>query len=698
MRTCSATLILSLLLVGSVQAQLPLVHLDRIYPMGGAPGSQVAVEIGGRDLDEVKRLWFDHPGFKADFVEANKFKITIAADVPPGTYEVRAVGKHGISGSRLFAVGRGLTEVLEVKPNDAPDKPQAVPLDVVVNGNSLANGYSHFRFSAKKGQRITIEVQAFRLDSLLRPILTLFAPDGRLLARSQPYFHRIDPLIDFQVPMDGDYVLRLNDATFQGDLPYRLIISRLPWIETAFPPAVEPGKPVALTLWGRNLPGDPPQERLQVLWTAPAPTAWNRLSFIEHPASCAWNTRSLQCWPPGITNALHPISLVPADRPVTLEHEPNDTPETAQALNLPALVCGRFDKPFDIDYYSFTAKVGEQVAVDLVCERMGCPGDPLVVILDANGNKVAKFDDQGITSRGLTQLNRDPNGVFGIPADGTYRVMVQERTGKGGTRFQYVLRLGPPEPDFYPVVYHETENDPTCPQVRQKGAAVYELCLNRRDGFAAPVTIEADGLPKGLSCPPIHLGPQVDIAALVLTAAPDAPLGPSTIRLKAWSEINGKRVERSVGCVQRRFTGDGSKSASRASREICLAIGSPAPYRLSVPGSPISVKAGATAEVKVTVERCWADFHDKVGINGFNLPPGFEVTPAEIPEGKSETTVKINLTAEVPPSTYSVVLRGDASVPYQPDPAGAKMPVRVSDPAPPVTVVVTAPPKPEEGK
>src|SRR5256885_17250271 len=93
---------------GHCLAQLPHIRLDRIFPLGGQAGSTVSLEITGKDLDDVKALHFDHPGFKAEFVKPNQFRVTITAETPVGTYDVRAVGKYGISGSRLFAGSRGL--------------------------------------------------------------------------------------------------------------------------------------------------------------------------------------------------------------------------------------------------------------------------------------------------------------------------------------------------------------------------------------------------------------------------------------------------------------------------------------------------------------------------------------------------------------------------------------------------------------
>src|SRR4051794_8211684 len=150
---------------GEARAQLPHVRLDRVFPLGGRAGSEVMLEIAGKDLDDVEALHFDHRGFKAERVKPNQFRVTVAAGVPAGTYDLRAVGRYGISGGRLFAVSHGLTEVREAEPNDTPAQAQAVPMNSAVNGTCDGNGDDFFRFPARKGERVTIDCQAFRLDS-----------------------------------------------------------------------------------------------------------------------------------------------------------------------------------------------------------------------------------------------------------------------------------------------------------------------------------------------------------------------------------------------------------------------------------------------------------------------------------------------------------------------------------------------------
>src|ERR1700720_1409776 len=69
-------LVLTLAILPSyAHAQLPLIRLDRITPLGGLAGSEVTLDIAGRDLEEAKTLHFDHPGLKATWLKDRQFKI-----------------------------------------------------------------------------------------------------------------------------------------------------------------------------------------------------------------------------------------------------------------------------------------------------------------------------------------------------------------------------------------------------------------------------------------------------------------------------------------------------------------------------------------------------------------------------------------------------------------------------------------------
>jgi hypothetical protein len=149
-------------------------------------------------------------------------------------------------------------------------------------------------------------------------------------------------------------------------------------------------------------------------------------------------------------------------------------------------------------------------------------------------------------------------------------------------------------------------------------------------------------------------------------------------------------MESDVRCSQRRWAID-NINTSRVCREICLAVRPTAPYGLRMPDGKVTVAAGGTFEAKVAVARHWPDFKGKVQLNGLNLPPGFNLSATDLPADRDEVTIKCAVAANVPPGIYTVVLRGDAQVPFNRDPKAMVRPnVRVADPSSPLTVTVTA--------
>ena len=105
--------LLLFVLAAPAAAQLPQARLDRLFPLGGACGTQVIVKVEGKDLDDLTSLHLDRTDIKVEKLKPDQFRLTIPADATAGTVEVRTVGRFGISGSRLFAVTKGLAEVAE---------------------------------------------------------------------------------------------------------------------------------------------------------------------------------------------------------------------------------------------------------------------------------------------------------------------------------------------------------------------------------------------------------------------------------------------------------------------------------------------------------------------------------------------------------------------------------------------------------
>src|SRR5207253_1550264 len=107
------------------------------------------------------------PGIKVlkiDAAKTNSIKaqIQIAADCPFGEYHLRLRTAGGISELRTFQVGP-FPVVNEIEPNNASTNAQKIALNTTVSGNIASEDIDYFTVTAKKGERISAEVEGIRL-------------------------------------------------------------------------------------------------------------------------------------------------------------------------------------------------------------------------------------------------------------------------------------------------------------------------------------------------------------------------------------------------------------------------------------------------------------------------------------------------------------------------------------------------------
>jgi hypothetical protein len=693
MRTLS---VLSLLVIATAaSAELPVPRLDRITPLGAAAGSSVEVEVSGADLEEANRMLFDHPGIKAEHVKDRKFKVSVAAEVPEGTYDVRVVGKYGVSSPRLFAVSHGLIEVAEKGPNNEPATAQAVLVNSVINGASNQGKDGVFRFPAKKGQRIVVECFAQRLDSQLDGSMTLTDKNGKQLASNRGYFGR-DPLVEFVAPADGDYFVTLHDLAYLGGHPYRLLITDRPHVENVFPRALERGKATTITVFGRNLGPDAkpsslivndlPLEELKVTITSPD-DIWDRrrFHFTEHPTGHSVLPTAATCTLTGFQ--YRGVPMLVTDTPVTLEQEPNNDKDHAQPLTLPAVVSGRFDKERDADWYTLEPTETGPHSFEVYCERIGGRADPYLVILDDKDARIAELDDYGMRINAFDGLLRDAAGVVNLTAKKKYKVLVQDRYQRGGPRFQYVLTIRKAVPDFYPAVIHSQNPGPAGITVGRGGAVYLDVVIHNKEGFNGPITITAEDLPKGLHAAPTIINND-SRGVVVLWADADAPDWVGPVKLTATAKRGDETLIREVRPYTRVSTST-QLSSSRPTRELIVAVRENAPFHVAPTMDRIEVEAGKKIEVKLQCQRIWPDFKAAVNVTPLSFPGPIKTGTLSIAADKSEATATIDVQPNAKPGEYVLTLQTQAQVPFTKDAkAGAKPNTLVTLPSRPITLVV----------
>lgn len=686
----------------TARAELPSVRLDRIQPLGAAVGTSIELQVLAADAEDAKQLWFDHPGLAAEFVSPGKFKVNVAADVPDGTYDVRLLGRFGVSNPRLFAVSHGLADAAEKEPNNTPAEAQSVAINVAINGAIDGDGQDFFRFAARAGQRLTLDCQAGKLDSELDGSMSVLAANGAVLATSSDY-HGRDPLVDFVCPADGEYLIELHDLSYRGGYPYRLLITDRPFVENVSPRAVEPGKAVELVALGRNFGtagqrsiwqvDERPLEEYRFRFTPPADAA-GVYRFLEHPtdhtvlptaATCT--LRGLQVGVPVNGGAMPPVTLLAADGPVTLEQEANDTPEKPQALTLPATVSGRFDRPRDADWFELSPAEAGRYDIQVYSERIAGQADPFVVVRDDQGNRINEFDDFGHRMNAFDGHLRDPVGSVELAAGRKYRLLVQDRYGRGGARYQYVLTVHRSKPDFFVAAIHSANPGPAGLTVWQGGAAYLDLVIHREDGYSGPITIAAENLPPGLHVPEVKI-PNDTRAPLVVWADANAPAWHGNLRLVATGMQGQTKLVREVRPYTRVWNNP-SMGSSRPTRELAAAVVEKAPYALRISPDRAQVAINGKLELKVAVTRYWPEFKAPIRLIGLGLPGGFKFDETEIAADVAEKTCVLDI-GNMQPGEYTLTLLGQAQVPFKKDPMAKEAPnTLVSMPSVPLTIIVT---------
>jgi hypothetical protein len=338
-------------------------------------------------------------------------KVTIGQQAEPGTRELRIGATAGITNPILLQVGQlaeYTREPAKVPPafnvvNGAtpPVRAQAraaepavnVTLPTIINGQMMPGAIDRYTFHALKGQHLVASANARELIPYIsdavpgwfQATLTLRDAASKQVAYADHYYFHPDPVIQYEVPADGDYTLEIHDSIFRGreDFVYRISLGELPSLTAAFP------------LGGKG---------------------WRR------PGSPAL--------------------------PEAFAKEPINKKEKAQKIKLPLTVNGRIAKPGDWDFFRFDGKAGEEIVAEVIARRLESPLDSVLVLTDAAGKQLAVNDDFEDKGSGLLTHQADSRICFKLRAKGTYYLQLGDIQHQGGPEYAYRLRVSHPDPDF----------------------------------------------------------------------------------------------------------------------------------------------------------------------------------------------------------------------------------------------------------
>lgn len=218
------------------------------YPLAMTPGQKTHMMLRGLRLNTISNIWLVEGEkrtelkikLKADSKPPDKYDAKIAGDTKadidielpaetaPGSVKLIAVNEGGESQAYELQVIAKDQFVAEKGPNDSFKNAQPITQNQTilggVTGNNQVDVYS---YTGKAGEKITIDVLAARLGSALDPCITLFDPNRNIITMVddiQGEKPSRDCSVTLTLPMDGTYLIVLQDALDRGDQAHSYLL------------------------------------------------------------------------------------------------------------------------------------------------------------------------------------------------------------------------------------------------------------------------------------------------------------------------------------------------------------------------------------------------------------------------------------------------------------------------------------------
>ncbi|HWG42333.1 MAG TPA: PPC domain-containing protein [Gemmataceae bacterium] len=616
--------------------------LGGIAPRGGQRGSEIVLSFNGARLGDTQEVLLYSPGFsvsKLQVVNDNQIKATvkIAPDCQLGEHAMRLRTATGISELRTFWVG-ALPTVEEKEPNSDFATPQKIAMNVTVHGIIQSEDVDYFLVEAKKGQRLTAEIEGMRLgNTLFDPYVAIMDSKRFELATSDDApLLRQDAVASIVVPADGTYVIQVRESAYGGNgaCAYRLHVGTFPRPQAVLPAGGKRGDEVAVRFLG-----DPAGEFTQKIKVPTTPT--DKFGVFAQDTN-------------GISPS--PIPFRVSEYGNVLEVEPNNTHPAATKAELPLAFNGIISTPGDVDCFRFMAKKGQTFDVHCWARRLGSPLDPVMTLSYFNGGAVASNDDA---------IGPDSYFRFTAPQDKEYVISVTDHLGKGGPTYFYRV-------EFTPVKPVATVSIPKAVQYSQerqtiavpRGNRMATLLSVRRENFGGELVLGAQELPAGVTLNAENMPANLDVVPVVFEATAAAPLGGKLTALTARPVDPKQTIESRFTQTVELITGAPGQSIywKRDSSRTVVAATAEAPYSIRIVEPKVPLVQNGSMNLKIVAERK-AGFTAPITITPLFNPPGVgSASSVTIAANQTETVLPMNAAGNAQVRKWKTAVLGVATV------------------------------------
>lgn len=615
-------------------------------------------------------------------------RVTIAPDAESSRRELRIATGQALSNPLVFYVGQlpefseklskaiseqksAIAKTMILGKNRKAATETDITLPAVVNGQILPGEIDRFRFTATKGQRLVVAAAARELIPYIpdavpgwfQATLALYDANGKELAYDDDFRFNPDPVLFYQIPADGQYVVAIKDGIYRGreDFVYRITIGELPFVTSIFPLGGKAGGVTTARLAGWNL-------------------AANSMKVDDKQRDPG--IYSLATHKQGIASNVVPFKV--DSLPEGIEKEANNDIASAQRVTLPTIVNGRINQPDDADVFAFEGRAGAEVVAEVHARRLNSPVDSYLKLTDATGKVLAENDDHQDKGAGLTTHHADSYLRATLPSDGVYYVHLVDAQHSGGPEYAYRLRISAPQPDFALRVV------PSSITVRGTSTVPVTIYALRKDGFAGEIALEEVDAPPGVTIRGARVPAGQDMVRVTLTVPPQRGKEPFTLQVQGKATVDGRDLIHAAVPAEDMMQAFEYRHLVPSQELAVAAMGKAlaTPIRI-LSDLPLRIPVGGTVQLKIT--NPFGKYSRQLEMELSDPPAGISIQKvtmsrdtAEIviqsDSTKTETGLKGNLIVSVLPEK-------PAASPKSKPQAGARKVVLATLPAIPFEVV-----------
>ncbi|MEX2113597.1 MAG: PPC domain-containing protein [Pirellulales bacterium] len=627
------------LLLGMGAAMAAVPSVGGSSPYGAQRGTEVEVQFNGARLGDAQQIFFYEPGITVNHIEpagdnACKAKLAIAADCRLGLHKLRIRTATGISNLRTFSVGT-LPEISEAEPNNDFAAPQKIALNTTVNGIAENEDVDYFAVDAKKGERITAEIEGLRLgNTFFDPYVGILDAKRFELARSDDApLVRQDCMCSIVAPEDGTYIVEVRETSFAGNgsCMYRLHVGRFPRPTAVLPLGAKPGDAVDVT-WLGDVTG-PRSEKV----TLPPQIAEEFAVFAtdEH----------------GVSPSALPFRLSNLNN--VMEVEPNNALAEARAWEGPIAGNGVISAAGDVDCFKFTATKGQVFDVRVLAREFGSPLDAVMNVYRIGGAGVGGNDDSG---------GPDSYLRFTAPEDDTYVVIVQDHLKQGGPSYVYRVEVSPVQPKLTLGLSERSQFVDIVAPVAKGNRFAFLVNAARAD-FGGDLNLEFKDLPPGVTVETLPMAANRGDVPVLITAAPDAAVGGSLVDVVGRPDDANLALEGHLRQRTSLIRGQNNIEVwNQYADRLATAVVDEAPYSIEIVEPKVPLVRDGSMGLKVVATRK-EGFTAAIGVQMLYNPPGVGSSGSiQIAEGQNEAVIPLTANSGAEISKWKIAVLGDSAV------------------------------------